>query len=502
MQQGPLPKTSFLHRFSLLLLLLACSCSTTFAQIFYTIADGAITTCAGPLLDSGGQGAGGYDNNEIHTLTICPDAADVGISLNFITFNLSTEGTEPWDHLQVYDGNSTSDPLLGDFNGTNPPGIVSASWFNTTGCLTLVFTSNETGTGVFAASITCYEPCQPPTAAGSMSESAPALICQNEIVSFNGSASYGAANYTIDRWIWTFDDGTADSTNGPLVSHAFNIPGEYVVQLQVEDENGCVNTNPMELQILVSTTPQLEGFANQTLCVGESAQLTPSVVEGTIWTGMPEANFGDGVYLPDELGIPFVSSVTFNAFAPGQTLTNINDLLSLCVTMEHSFMGDFVLQITSPNGQSVLLHQQGGGATFLGIPVDDDNQPTVPGTCWQYCFTPDATNGTWVDNGNGGTLPAGDYESLQPLTGLLGSPLNGVWTLTFTDLWGSDNGFMCAWSLTLDPALIPDATVYTPVLGTASPDSTYWSGPFLTPDPAVHQNATATPTAPGTYQYT
>lgn len=501
MQTGAPMSTPFRLPRPLLILLLALMALSAPAQVFFEITDSTVTTCSGALLDSGGQGASGYGNNESHTLVICPDAADVGISLNFVTFQLSGAGSAPYDHLQVYDGNDTSAPLLGDYDINNPLGIVSASWENTSGCLTLVFQSNETGTGVFAAAITCYEPCQPPTAVGTMSEAAPALVCQNEVVSFNGSGSYSDAGYGISQWIWTFDDGTVDSTSGPSVQHSFSIPGEYVVELQVEDDNGCMNTNPVELQILVSTTPQLEGFANQTICVGETALLTPSVVQGTTWTGMPQVDFGDGVYLPDELGVPFTSSVNFNAFAPGQTLNNINDLLSICVSMEHSFMGDFVMQITSPSGQTVVLHQQGGGGTFLGIPVDDDSQPDVPGTCWEYCFTPNATAGTWAQNGNGGTLPSGDYNSVQPLTGLLGSPLNGTWTLTFTDLWGSDNGFMCAWSLSLNPALIPDATVYTPVLGVNSPDSVSWTGPFVTPNAGNPTHASAAPNAPGSYNY-
>ncbi len=40
--------------------------------------------------------------------------------------------------------------------------------------------------------------------------------------------------------------------------------------------------------------------------------------------------------------------------------------------IEHSFIGDLVIDVIVPTGQSVVLHQQGGGATFLGIPVDDD----------------------------------------------------------------------------------------------------------------------------------
>lgn len=467
----------------------------------YLITGGDISTCAGALLDSGGEGGAGYGNDEDVTITICPDEPGNAISLSFVTFNLSAEGTLPTDQMTIYDGNSTSAPLIGTWSGTDSPNTVSASFGNTSGCLTLVFTSNETGTGVFAASILCYIPCDPPIASAVMGEPAPALICQNETVFFDGSASVAANGQNIVQYMWDFDDGTVDSTSGAFVSHAFvGIPGESIVHLTVVDDNGCVNTAPVELQVLVSTPPTFTGIDNQTHCVGEPSVLNATAI-GTTWTGTPVANFGGGIELPDELGTPFTSSLVFTEFPPGATLTDVNDMISVCIEMEHSFMGDFVLQLTSPSGVTVIFHQQGGGGTYLGIPNDNDEGNPQIGTCWEYCFSPTATNGTWVANSGTGTLPAGTYESLQPMSGFVGSPLNGTWTLTFTDLWGADNGFICGWAIDIDPSLLPDATIYTPVVGLTS-DSCYWSGEYLTLDPNDPLHAVASPPAPGIFPYT
>ena len=62
-----------------------------------------------------------------------------------------------------------------------------------------------------------------------------------------------------------------------------------------------------------------------------------------------------------------------------------------------------------------------------------------------FQLTPGATNGTWIEyaNANGvGTLPEGDYNSFDPMSDLLGCPLNGEWTISVQDLWGIDNGFI------------------------------------------------------------
>ena len=142
----------------------------------YPINGGDVSTCSGALLDSGGQGGGGYGNNEHFIITICPGQPDSAITLNFVIFNLSAAGSLPTDNLSIYDGTSTSAPLISTWSGTASPGIVHASFANTSGCLTVEFTSNEMGTGVFAAGITCSKPCEPPTAVAVMSEVAPALI--------------------------------------------------------------------------------------------------------------------------------------------------------------------------------------------------------------------------------------------------------------------------------------------------------------------------------------
>lgn len=490
----------------LLFLFLAFLSVHAFGQA-YPINGGDVSTCSGALLDSGGQGGSGYSNNEHFTITICPGQPDSSISLSFVIFNLSAAGSLPTDQLTIFDGNSTSAPVLGTWSGTDSPGIVHASFANASGCLTVEFTSNEMGTGVFAAGITCSKPCEPPTAVAVMSEVAPALICQGEALSFDGSASTAAGGYTIAQFLWDFGDGTLDSTSGPVLNHVFiGPPGQHVVHLTVTDDNACENINPVDLPVQISTTPTFQGFDNITHCAGEPVDLTAATsVTGTTWTSIPDANFGGGMVLPDNVGTPFSSSLNFTAFPPGATLTNINQLLSVCISMEHSFMGDFVLQLTSPSGVTVVFHEQYGGGTYLGIPNDNDEGNPQIGTCWEYCFSPTATNGTWVDNSGGGTsLPAGTYESLNPMSAFVGSPLNGTWTLTFTDLWAIDNGFICSWGINFDPSILPDDVAYTPIPGIAHSDSSYWTGPALSNDPLnpLHYIADPLTVGPNVYTYT
>jgi gliding motility-associated-like protein len=477
-------------------------------------------TCFGFIIDSGGQGGSGYSNNENVTITLCPDTPGEIISVVFNTFSLSTVDDNPLpnvtnlDYMDVYDGASTSAPTLGTYSGNQLQGVViNATALNPSGCITLRFRSNSSGTGMFTASVTCETPCNVPTAAGEIVGGVTPdsiLVCIGEEVQFADDGSYAAFGFTIADYNWDFMDGS--SANGPNVSHSFDQPGQYRVQLFVTDDNGCSNTNLIDLEVFVGTVPDFTGFpGDTTLCLGESIsfEADPESYE-VLWDGFPGSQWIEDGCLPDTLlGVSQDIQIMQTGFSAGETIDSPTDLQSICLDLEHSFMGDIVIIVECPNGQNVILHQQGGGGTQIGIPVQADNvdcsDPTTQGVPFNYCFTPTATE-TWVEwvnnSGWGGTVPAGDYEPVQPLSNLIGCPLNGVWTLTVIDNWAADDGTLFGFELNLDPALYPPITVFEPQIGWGA-DSSWWDmpAPYVTSVSPYADTINITPTAPGTYTY-
>ena len=160
-------------------------------------------------------------------------------------------------------------------------------------------------------------------------------------------------------------------------------------------------------------------------------------------------DFGDGLIIPDDQMPCFSSQLTVTDFNDGAILNDANNgIINLFMNLEHSYMGDLIITLICPNGQSVKVHEQGGGNIFLGEPVDNDALPNDPGIGWDYWWEPGATNGTWADNAvSGGTLASGVYESVQPFSNLDGCPLNGTWEVEICDTWSLDNGFIFNWSL-------------------------------------------------------
>ncbi|MGM0626252.1 MAG: proprotein convertase P-domain-containing protein, partial [Bacteroidota bacterium] len=156
----------------------------------------------------------------------------------------------------------------------------------------------------------------------------------------------------------------------------------------------------------------------------------------------------DTIPLPDGDGVSYTSTLFVTGYAAGETLNDVSELISICVNMEHSFLGDLVVTITAPDGNTVTLQEQGGGGTHLGEPIDASPDNSVPGVGYDYCWTPFPEYGTWTEEGDSvATLPPGSYTSSEPLSNLVGSPLNGLWTLTVSDYWMSDDGYLFHWGI-------------------------------------------------------
>ena len=465
----------------------------------YTIDGADIDDCTGNFYDTGGNQGGNHDygNSENETITICPDAAGQAagqlIQVDFASFLIE----DGFDFLEIYDGPSTASPLLGVETGNSLDGLsVEATGTNVSGCLTFVFTSDWLSTeDGWDASISCITPCDRPVAGGTITGGTPLQICPGESVNFN-DASTAAAGFTITDYLWDFGDGSTSTQENP--SHLFSDVGDYWIQLEVTDDNGCVNTNRIDLQVWAGTVPTFTGTTPDfSICIDEIACLD-GLVTPTTYVGNPNLNFAGTTFVPDGVGECFDNPLTMVAFSPGQTLTNINDLQDIFVNMEHSWLGDLQISIICPNGNSVILVSYNSDpSTTIGEPIFDPNPGA--GVGYDYFWSPTSNNGTWDDN-NAATLPSGTYESDNPLTGLVGCPLNGEWSLELCDDQGLDDGYVFEWSINFDPLLYPDPVTYTPVIA-ANCGGSSWSGPGIISTSGDCNNICINTTVAGDFDY-
>ncbi|MFM7769508.1 MAG: CUB domain-containing protein, partial [Bacteroidota bacterium] len=474
-------------------------CGTPPVNSNILMTSGTVSACSGTFYDSGGS-TGNYANNLNQTFTICPSTPGSKVQVNFTQFNIENG----WDFLTIYNGPNTASPTLGTYTGTAGPGLVQATAANASGCLTFVFTSdfiiNAAG---WQATINCTTPCQ--TINANFLSSTPnsnsngiIRICPGQSVLFNGSGTFSTSGAGAS-YLWNFGDNTTGA--GLSASHVYSTPGTYYVNLNITDPSGCTNSNQLNRMVQVSTIPTITTTASPlTLCPGQSASLSASVTYPPFIQNCtpPVSVF---TFLPDGTGLSTSSPVTVNCYNSNQTISSANDIQSICLNMEHSWLADLSISLTCPNGQSVLLKPYPSGTgIYLGCPLDD---PAVgPGTGSNYCFTPTAT--TLLINGgttNCGTpaaasVVAGNYMPAQPFTNLIGCPLNGTWSINVTDNMALDNGYLFNWDLNFNPSIPTTNGSFTPSIvsqGWVSNSTLTSTGPTT---------ATVSPTSPGQNCYT
>ncbi|MFK7756152.1 MAG: PKD domain-containing protein [Flavobacteriales bacterium] len=502
------------HKLYLLVICLFTLSLSSEAQNF-EINNQTITTCGGSFQDDNG-GVGDADgtegspySNTSYEYTICPDNPGDVIQVNFLAFSLYTSANpNNSDYLAIFDGDSPAANSMGSYTGNQLSGIpVTGTVNNVSGCLTFVFNPSNSSTGTFPGwegLISCTTPCAVPTAASTILDPEPdennsVSVCLNTPITFADAGSAAQPGFTLDNYIWDFDDGTIVEGE-TLVEHSFTEPGEYIVTLTVVDNNGCQNLNLVPLQVLVSTIPIFSTDFTPEVCLGGTGYIDGSPVQSQTWTALPPQVVAGETYLADGAGFSYTSALVFDFFEEDQVLEDCSDLFGVSVNMEHSYMGDLDIIVTCPDGTSLFLFEQAGGGTFLGEAVDDGS--TTPGVGYDYVWSPTATNGTWGENAGGvNILPAGTYESNEDMCELEGCPLNGEWTIQVIDNLAIDNGYIFEWGIDLNPELFPGITTFTPTIGLGL-DSTWVEGDFMDSLTIDGNFAEITPPALGEYDYT
>lgn len=512
-------------------------------------------------------GAGNYTPNFTGTTTFCPNlgpATDptTGTKMS-ISFSINagfTFDVHASDFIYVYDGPDDTYPLLGIHNSaTDPTGFThQATWNNPSGCLTVKFVTDgaNEGTG-WLANVQCGNPNQPftPHLQAYINGTGPNVInpvdtgfidmCFGDSIMIVASGDFPNSYQTTGNgysqdvnsdidFDWTVTDGNTYPNNDTIW---FTPPARagYLIDLNMTDifPQG-VN---IRCKVRVSTLPIFAGTGalDPIICLGDSTELIGGVTASdTVGVTIPPGTFNLGgnyaglTYLPDGSGQVYEAPITISGFPAGATIDDVQDLNQVCITMEHSYLGDLEIWLECPTGQIVPLVNSynpgflaggtSGGGTFLGHPYDDSGGGGA-GVGFEYCFSSvfNTITGSMTDN-LGNTIPvsavpanppnpplsAGNsidpsdtYEPETTFMDLSGCPVNGNWTIIVQDNLGIDDGWIFEWGLYFDASFFPGMGSYQ-----TSIVNDYWSA-----DPSIVSGMNDTlivvsPTSVGTHSYT
>lgn len=489
------------NRHILLVLLTCCTFSVGSAQVFcespgmYCMQSGTIQTCAGTLITNQNMDIL-FPGND--TITFVPAVNGNQIILTTGSISLTTGSS-----LKVFDGPDVNAPLLGQYLNLSASNLVILpSLSNTSGELTVVYIGTSTH---FTMNIDCAQPCLAGSAVLTVSgnnnmDGGFYQFCLGNEITLSAEGSIPPDGYENIEYRWHINSNIY-STTEPSYSLIMSEQGIFELKVEVISTTYC-SASSDSTHAAVNSPPTFQSNSDFTFCIGAEYQLNGSALSSVVSNSFPiilEAT----TYLSDGVGFSYQSPINVTGFPADATVANCSDFESVMVNMEHSFMGDLNIALTCPNGTTVNLVQwgsNGGGGTFLGLPVDDET--TNPGIGYDYFWTPGATNGTWGQNSaSGPSLPSGTYQSAEDLCMLQSCPVNGEWTLTVTDNLAIDNGYVFNWGMHFSGALIPELLEYTQTFGIDA-DSTYWTGEGLTFIDANLDNALINTNIPANFAFT
>lgn len=375
-------------------------------------------------------------------------------------------------------------------------------------------------------------------------------FCPGDTVHIECYGTYPDNNFSYAQSDATTIFNWSTGQNGPGITSIDQVfpPGQgYDLTLTLSDQhNGvtCMAQTPVAIRVRGSQDPFVSAELLEDVCQGTEIPLLISMdstanitVTSVGSTQESSLSVDSTVFIPDgpncasQLGSQcYSSAVNFTSFPPAATITQASDILGVRLNIEHSYVGDINISLICPNNRSVLLipdhcgNVGGVNYSFFGIYYEPDNgcyaADNPQGTGWNYCWTENNTYaqtsgycylssniGHDVSNtidsshvahgypGQGGFVQGQQYYTpYQSFSNLIGCPLNGLWQIQVCDTWGSDNGYVFSWELTLDPSLMPQDWTYNVDLTGIN-----WSGGNIVP--TSDSTAAIITDQPGDYTY-
>ncbi|MCX6282316.1 MAG: C25 family cysteine peptidase [Bacteroidetes bacterium] len=266
--------------------------------------NGTETTCNSWFYDSGGMDFN-YANYENMTLTCYPGTSGASMKVKFHLFDVETSTSCNNDYMRVYNGTTTSDPLLGTFCGnTLPDSLVSTA---ASGALTFLWRSNATVTKPgWKAKLSCiggpmslqYNAFPSTVCQGGSSQLAviptggsgvytygwdPATYLDNPALQFPVSVPSNNVTYTV-----TVSDGTTQLTSSPIPVTLAPVPAAPVIIIngsQLESDKATGNQWYIfgnAIPGATAQTYQLSDYGNYTDVYTDPTSFCSSVPSNTI----------------------------------------------------------------------------------------------------------------------------------------------------------------------------------------------------------------------------
>ncbi|MGH7131897.1 MAG: immunoglobulin domain-containing protein [Phycisphaerales bacterium] len=408
---------------------------------------------------------------------------------------------------------ATVNVLLSTDGGQNFP-ITLASAVPNNGSATFVVPNNQTTSGRIKVAPTnnIYFNIAPGTVTITPPINSP-ILSGAGVNSISDSTGNGNSNGRIDPGetaigVSVVVGNTGNQTATSVVGTLSSLTGTVSVTTagaaypSIAAGSSAVNNSPY----VINVSPSHPCGAPIALRLSISSAQVSGIYDFSLTTGQPGgpatqtfSYTGPVVAIPDNTGVPATAAISVSGVAGGITDLNFRFDGATCtntqgattVGLDHSWVGDLVVTLTSPQGTSVILANRPGasagsgsnGNNFCGTVFDDSAASAIQS----------------ITNDGAGAPYTGSFIPANLLSAFNGQNANGAWTLTVSDNAGQDTGNIRAFSIIVTA---PNATCDPPSAGCTSPAiTTNPTSQAVCTGGSVTFNAAASGSPAPTYQW-
>lgn len=253
-------------------------------------------------------------------------------------------------------------------------------------------------------------------------------LCMGDGVIFTAHGDYAMSSgwYTPSDATTTFtwDMGSNDTIEGVGLNSVhyeeYYKIACYEMILTMTDVNGCTSAIHPQVRVRVAKNPLKTVFTLQDICnrdsllvnIGYGGENATLILDSIVFSEGDSKTYDVKTFIPDGPHCSvncYESLVTFSDFPSGSRVLSGDDVCSVCINYEHSFMGDYRLELVCPEGRSAVLKygtecnysgqtncdplvtsstpqgSYGGSGRYTGIPYGGNNDGTYDNISGNYC---------------------------------------------------------------------------------------------------------------------
>ena len=203
-------------------------------------------------------------------------------------------------------------------------------------------------------------------------------ICIGDGVIFHGHGEYtnlygyGAEDFT-SQFEWNFGNG--NDTVGVCMNLApayYSDIDCYDVTLRIMDKQGCYSTIMESVRVRVAQNPLKTIYDLNPMCTTDSSIVNIGYEGANATITMQKISFNKTksrsidckTFIPDgprtqgrcgDSEKCFNATITFDDFPSGRVVQSAEDICSICINIEHEYLGDILGRIVCPTGQKARL---------------------------------------------------------------------------------------------------------------------------------------------------